>query len=236
MSKSKGNVVDPEKIIGEYGVDTLRLFILFAAPPELDLDWSEKGIDGCRRFINRIWNLRLKLDTYRPVKIDSGKEDEFMRLLHRTIKGVTGDIRQEFQFNTAIAKMMELTNRIYKHLEQKDLPAETLHAAEEDIIRLLAPFTPHICEELWKRRGKKESVFDEKWPLWKTDMLEEQDLTVVIQINGKVRGKVKAGQGTGKERLLAIANDDPNISQWLKDKSIIKSIYVPGKILNIVTG
>ncbi len=233
MSKSKGNVVDPEEVIKRYGVDTLRLFILFAAPPEMDLEWAETGIEGTWRFLNRVWMLNKNIQGYEGTGKNGG-DISLEKFINKTIKGITGDIEKEFHFNTAIAKMMEFTNNIHRIIEEKECSKEKLIDVWQRFIKLMAPFTPHICEELWKMHGNKKSVFNESWPVIKEEYLQEEEASVAVQINGKLRGKINVVSGSSEQEVIEKALNDENISKWLKDKTIVKKIYVQDKILNLV--
>jgi len=173
MSKSKGNIVDPDLIIDKYGADTLRLFILFAAPPETELEWDDRGLEGAYKFLNRIWRIQENLKDQ--------ADPALVRSLHKTIKKVTEDI-EAFKFNTAIASLMELVNEIYKRGADKDV--------FEKLLLLIAPIVPHFCEELWRERGYTESICRASWPAWDPAMLVESVVTIVVQVNGKVRSKI----------------------------------------------
>ncbi|MFH0790948.1 MAG: leucine--tRNA ligase, partial [Candidatus Omnitrophota bacterium] len=185
MSKSRGNIVDPDSIIKKYGADTLRLFILFAAPPETELEWDERGIEGAFKFLNRVWRIQDNLKE----KTDPG----LIRILHKTIKKVSADI-EDFKFNTAIASLMELVNAIYQLPAGRDV--------FEKLVVLLSPITPHFCEELWERLGNKESIFKTPWPKYDTSFLVEDIVTVVIQVNGKVRSKIDVPAEICEDELM----------------------------------
>ncbi len=232
MSKSKGNVVDPEDIIKKYGVDTLRLFILFAAPPELDLEWSEKGIEGCWRFINRIWRTDNEIRNYKNEKGEKDKEVEIM--INKTIKGVTEDIEQDFHFNTAIAKMMEFLNFLNKKISERNISKKLLDNVWKKFIKILSPFAPHLSEELWEKNGGKEFIYFQKWPEYKEVKTEGDIITIAVQVNGKLRGTVNVPSGIDKEEIFRKIVEDEKISRWIEGKEVIKKIYVPGKIFNIV--
>ena len=232
MSKSKGNVVDPEDIIKKYGVDTLRLFILFAAPPELDLEWSEKGIEGCWRFINRIWRTDNEIRNYKNEKGEKDKEVEIM--INKTIKGVTEDIEQDFHFNTAIAKMMEFLNFLNKKISERNISKKLLDNVWKKFIKILSPFAPHLSEELWEKNGGKELIYYQKWPEYKEVKTEGDIITIAVQVNGKLRGTVNVPSGIDKEEIFRKIVEDEKISRWIEGKEVIKKIYVPGKIFNIV--
>ena len=233
MSKSKGNVVDPEEVIKNYGVDTLRLFILFAAPPELDLEWAETGIEGTWRFINRVWNFNERILQYK----DSGNSEDDGRLakiINRTVKGVTEDIEREFQFNTAIAKMMEFINELSRILDAGRVSREKLVAAWQDFIKILMPFTPHLAEELWRKHSKKNSLVSESWPGWNQELILDREALIVVQINGKVRGKIIIAHGASEGEVMNAAIKDSGISKWLEGKTITKQVYIQDRILNLV--
>lgn len=217
MSKSKGNIVDPDSIIQKYGADTLRLFILFAAPPETELEWDDRGIEGAFKFLNRVWRVRENL----KAQADPALE----RILHKTVKKVSADI-EEFKFNTAIAGLMELVNAIYQSGADKEVFSK--------LILLLSPIAPHFCEELWQGLGNKESIIKASWPEYDPSLLVEENITVVVQVNGKVRGTVTVSKDIAEEELKKICLDDPAIKKWIEDNPAKKIILVPGKLVNIV--
>lgn len=237
MSKSKKNVVDPNQLIDQYGADTARLFSLFAAPPEKDLEWNEQGVEGCARFIGRIWravsdNLELIQDCGPVGKVD-GSAADLRRKTHQTIKKVTEDIDGRFHFNTAIASVMELVNAIYAFKpEEKDAPV--LREALETVIRLLAPFVPHLSEELWEILGYQEGVDAPGWPKWDEEALKTSEITLVVQVNGKVRGKVSVATEADNQTVEAAALADANVQRFIEGKQIRKVICVPGRLVNIV--
>lgn len=232
MSKSKGNVVDPEDIIEKYGVDTLRLFILFAAPPELDLEWSEKGIEGCWRFLNRVWRLNFKIKEYNEIGQENDSILEMM--INNTIKGVTEDIEEEFQFNTAIAKMMEFVNFLNKEIENKKVSKSLLINSWKDFLKILYPFVPHICEELWESLGEKELLFYQKWPEYKEIKEEKRKINIGVQINGKIKGNIEINSDMNEDEILNLLLNHPKFGNLLQNKKIIRKIYVPEKLINIV--
>jgi leucyl-tRNA synthetase len=243
MSKSKGNVVDPNALIDRYGADTARLFSLFAAPPEKDLDWSDQGVEGSYRFLNRVW--RLVCDAL-PFVMTAGSVDPdslsdaakgLRRLVHKTIRKVTDDIDERFHFNTAIAAVMELVNAIYA-FEPKNAPenAAVLKEAVESVVLMLSPFVPHVTEELWEALGHQGGVEVTSWPTWDETATVDEELLVVVQVNGKLRGKVTVAADATEEQVKALAFADDKVKPWLEGKTIRKVIYVPGKLLNIVVG
>ena len=238
MSKSKGNVVSPLEIIEEFGADTARLFVLFAAPPERDLDWSEQGVEGCYRFLNRVYRLVDELSEIAKsdAKIDElTKEDKAMRYtIHATLKKVTDDLSEKFGFNTAISSLMELVNEMYKYKELDNRNNAVIKEGIETIVTILAPFTPHIGEELWTMIGKEGSIFDISWPKYDESALVKDEVEVVVQVNGKVRGKLTVGANVSREEMQELAIADEKIKALVEGKTIVKVVAVPKKLVNIV--
>jgi leucyl-tRNA synthetase len=246
MSKSKKNVIDPDKIIERYGADTTRLFTLFASPPTKDLDWSEDGVDGSYRFLNRVWRLVIDHeDTLKESESFTGevKEDGASKDLHRktheTIQKVGIDIEKRFHFNTAISAIMELVNMLYLYKADE----ETISGAEgkalfkeavSAVILLLSPFAPHITEELWERIGSKESIFNRGWPSFDPSAVEVSEIEVVVQVNGKVRSKVRVKTGADKAQVEEAVMNDTAVLKWIEGNTVRKFIYIPGKIANLV--
>jgi leucyl-tRNA synthetase len=217
MSKSRGNIVDPDSIISRYGADTLRLFILFAAPPETELEWDDRGIEGAFKFLNRVWRIQ--------DNIIEKSDAELQRALHKTIKKVTQDLG-EFKFNTAIAALMELVNVIY----QRGADKEVFGA----LVRLLCPIVPHFAEELWHMLGHTEGLTKAGWPTYIPELLIEKKITIVVQVNGKVRSKLEVDAGIAQEEVKALVLSDPKVSSWVQNKPVKSFILVPGKLVNIV--
>lgn len=246
MSKSKKNVVDPEALIDAYGADTVRMFCLFASPPEKDLEWSDQGVEGAYRFLNRIWRLIVdNLDDLRSVEAFSGEgglpEDlkKIHRKTHRTIKKVTNDIENRFHFNTAISAVMELVNEVYQFIgtEEKNRDEQALcvlREASEAIIVLLSPVVPHITEELWQMLGKKQSILKTPWPDYREEALSVDSKLVVLQVNGKVRSRIEVPVTFGDDELEKAALADERIQRFIGDKPIRKVILVKGKLVNVV--
>ncbi len=243
MSKSKGNVVDPNYLIEKYGADTSRLFSLFAAPPEKDLDWSDKGVDGAYRFLNRLWNIvfkyHQKFQNQKKLQIKSISDLQpssvpLYRKAHQTIKKVTTDIEREYHFNTAIASLMELVNEIYAFEPDSEEKLEVLRFAIETVLLLLSPFSPHIAEELWEAIGNKPSIFEQKWPEWDEIAAKEEQIELVVQVNGKVRSKIMINAGIPDDEIEKIALDDRKIREIIGGKDIKKIVVVKGKLVNIV--
>lgn len=236
MSKSKGNVVSPEEIIKKYGADTARLFILFAAPPERDLEWSDQGVEGSYRFLNRIWRL---VHNYLGETFDSSPQltaadKELRRLVNVTIKRVTDDIEQRFNFNTAVSAIMELVNGLYQYRENEAQNGEILAQAMNTLVILLAPFAPHICEELWEAMGHSDSVHKQSWPVYNEEYLIADEIEVVLQINGKVRDRMMVPSQVTAQEMETLALASEKVQKAVGEGRIVKVIAVPGKLVNIV--
>lgn len=237
MSKSKGNIVSPEEIVSRYGADTARLFILFAAPPDRDLEWNDRAVEGCYRFLNRVWRLVGYSIEDSKGEVDQAEEKNLRRLTHNTIKRVTEDISQRFNFNTAISAMMELVNGLYHFREasgEKVTPAVT--EAIEALMLLLAPVTPHLAEELWEKTGHTSSIHLEKWPTIDEDALIVDEVDIVVQVNGKLKARLVVPADISKEEVAGIAMAEEKVQAAIADKTVRKTIVVPGKLVNIVVG
>ncbi len=239
MSKSKGNVVSPEEIIAKYGADTARLFILFASPPEKDLEWSEQGVEGSYRFLNRVWRLVYYYRQMFEGEAEGAKELDdaaraLRRMTHVTIKRVSDDVSSRFNFNTAISAIMELVNACYAYREHPEQNPAVVREAITSLAVLLAPFAPHIAEELWRSIGKERSVHLESWPDVDPEALVQDEITIVVQINGKVRERLTVPAGLEQKEMETLALEEPKIQQLTAGKQIVKVIGVPGKLVNIV--
>jgi len=243
MSKSKGNVVDPDEIIKKYGADTVRLFMLFASPPQKDLDWSDKGVEGSYRFLSRVWRFMQKYrELYVPGSVVTNEElsAELKKLrieLHRTIKFVSHDIEERMQYNTAIARMMELTNALYAIPENElktDAGKKVFSEVVDKFIPVMNPFVPHFAEEIWADFGKKNLLADEKWPEFIEDLTVRDEIEIVFQINGKIKTKVNVSSDITEEEMKKLAHADPKMAENISGKQIVKEIVVPGKLVNIV--
>jgi len=245
MSKSKGNVVDPDEMIKRYGADTVRLFLLFAAPPERELEWSESGIDGCYRFVNRLWRLAMDLENelspIGPCAVPgmelSAKARDLRRKEHETIMRVTRDMGERFHFNTAIAAIMELINELYTakdELKGTEDGRFALSSAVSSALIALSPAAPHICEELWQRLGYGTPLAQRPWPEHDEEALKADEITVVVQVNGKLRGRIQSAPDAPREDLEAKALAEDNVKRHLDGKAVKKIIVVPGKLVNVI--
>ncbi len=234
MSKSLGNIVSPEEIVKKYGADTARLFILFAAPPERDLEWSDQGVEGCSRFLQRVFRLVDELSRKLSSAKTEGECDAYIRrITHKTIKKVTEDIGERFNFNTAISAIMEMVNELSDY-KDRDISKKVLSESLDTLLLLLAPFAPHLAEELWHKLGHTRSVYLEKWPSYDAAAILEDEIEIVVQVNGKVRDKIVIPVNTPEEEVKEAALKQERIAPYIKDKKIIKVISVPGKLVNIV--
>ena len=242
MSKSKGNVVDPGKIISRYGADTARLFILFASPPEKELEWSDRGVEGSYRFLNRVW--RLVEDNKQLVAgaaaagVDSAHglgqhEREVRFMVHRTIKRVTEDIGR-FSFNTAISAVMELVNTLYKYSDSAQRNPAVMREAIDSLVLLLAPFAPHLLEELWEGLGNANSVHLQTWPTFDPELAKSEEVTLVVQVNGKVRDKITVAADIAEAEMKEIALASDKVKAHVGGADVNNIFIVPGKLVNIV--
>ncbi len=243
MSKSKRNVIDPNTLLERYGADTTRLFCLFAAPPEKDLEWSEQGVEGGYRFLNRVW--RLSLDWITAIQSVSAftkepeeLQDETVRALykktHQTIRKVGNDIEDRFHFNTAISAVMELVNAMYCVTEKTPEAASVIKFALESATLLLSPMVPHFSEELWQVLGHSDSILLATWPSYKESALTQDEMLIVFQVNGKIRSKVYVAPDTDDDMIKKLALDDENMKKFIGDKTIRKVVLVKGKLVNVV--
>ena len=242
MSKSKGNTVDPEGLITKYGADTVRLFVMFAAPPDQSLEWSDQGVQGSFRFLNRIWNLiQEHVDTGIPEKLEfdnNNKEALSLRIkTHQTLKKVKDDYERRHAFNTAIASVMELSNKIPKQFITNNSSLSERSAAHEaimNIVIMLAPITPHLSQHLWWELGKDTPIIDHAWPEADPELLIEETVEIAVQINGKLRATVNLDPNANQETFENKALADVNVQKYLENKDIKKIIFVPGRLINIV--
>lgn len=243
MSKSKGNTVDPDEIFENYGADTARLFILSDSPPARDFDWSDAGVEGCYKFLNRVWRLvstnqdKIIFDYKLPEAL-SKENDDLVRVVHMSIKGITNDISNEFQFNTVISKYRELTNAIYDWVgAKKDFTEEDKNVfsfAILSLMKLMSPVAVHLAEEAWTSLGAKTSIHEEKWSEWDENLAKSSSITLVVQINGKVRDKIEVSEDTSQEEMKEVALNSEKTKEFTQGKEIVKVIVVPKKLVNIV--
>ena len=243
MSKSKGNVVDPNELIERYGADTVRLFSLFAAPPERDLDWSDKGVEGASRFLNRVYRFiennkdMLSEVSSLPQTDLNEKSRSLHRKTHQTIRKVTRDLENDFHFNTAISAVMELINLLLSLVSEDNdhgVAPEAIKEAVDSTLLLLSPMTPHFCSELWEITGHGEALENQSWPSFNPDSAKEEEITVVLQVNGKVRSRLLVSPEIGDEDLKEMTLLDENVQKFVGAKPIRKVIVVPKKLVNVV--
>ncbi len=239
MSKSLGNVVSPEEIIDRYGADTARLFILFAAPPEKELDWSDTGVEGSYRFLNRVWRLVYDFVTNYDVKetdfsvvTEDGKKLNYM--LNTTIKKITDDVSGRFSFNTAISSIMELVNELYRYKQHAEINEPLFCAAVTRLVVILSPFTPHICEEMWSALGHTESLTEVGWPAYDESALEQDTIEIIVQINGKLKEKMQIASGLDRAALEEQVRANEKVQALIEGKNVVKTIAVPDKLVNFV--
>jgi leucyl-tRNA synthetase len=239
MSKSKHNTVDPDEMIKKYGADTVRLYTLFAAPPENNFDWTESGIEGAHRFVKRFFyyiteNLDLVRDvTYTEEDFKNLSEEDLKirKKLHQTIKKVRTDIERNFQFNTAIASMMELLNELYDY---KNKNPKVLREVFEKFILLISPFTPFMADFLWNKLGKEGFTINYSYPSYDENLLIENEVELPVQVNGKLRATIKVPVDATEDEVVKIALSNPDVQKWTEGKQIVKTVFVKGKILNLI--
>ena len=237
MSKSKRNVVDPEAIIESYGADTARLFMLSDSPPERDLEWTEAGVDGAWRYLNRLWRSILEFNEHpfpKTSEISTAKKgDELRRLIHKTIKAVTENI-ERWRYNSAVANIRELSNHLNDFKPENGDDAKVKLFGYEVLLRLIEPMTPHIAEEIWQSLGKTNALGEQPWPQYDKDLVIDETISIAIQINGKLRGSIQIQRDATEEEVKALARDLPNINKAIEEKEVRKVIVVPNKIINFV--
>ncbi|MFP3870363.1 MAG: leucine--tRNA ligase [Syntrophobacteria bacterium] len=244
MSKSKGNVVDPEELIQRYGADTVRLFCLFASPPEKDLEWSDLGVEGCARFLNRLWRVvyeehqRLQgVAAYSGNRSLDGELRALHRKTHQTIKKVTEDIEQRFHFNTAVSSVMELVNAIYQVRSDARSDREylsVLRLALETAVVLISPMVPHIADELWEALGHEQPLVREPWPQWDEEAAAEERQLIVVQVNGKLRSRIYVSPDASNAEIEEAARADERVQSFVAGRAVRKVVVVPGRLVNLV--
>ena len=242
MSKSMGNTVDPEEMINNYGADTVRLFMMFAAPPEQSLEWSDKAVNGAYRFLRKFWTMVLNriddisnVDDIDPDDFFNDSQKELRKETHKTIAKVSDDIGRRYTFNTAIAAIMSLSNRVSRYQIDTNLDRKVVREALESMVLLLSPIVPHICNHLWTELGHQTAVVNELWPTFNEDLTVDATLEIVIQINGKLRARLHVDANIDEETLKELAFNEPKIAKLIAEQTIKKTIVVPGKLINIVT-
>ena len=242
MSKSKGNTVDPQEMIAKYGADTARLFILFAAPPTQDLEWSDSGIEGAYRFVNKFYRLVTGFvdsnKNNKALKISledlNDEQKEVRKRTHLALKKVGDDLGRRHSFNTAIATMMELNNTLSKFTDTSEKGAAVRKESIDIMVKCLSPVIPHLCHHLWLLLGGKEAVVDVKWPVVDESALIQDNIQNIVQVNGKLRAKIMVPLNSDNQKVQELAFSDEGVSKHIKDKEIIKVIVVPNKLINIV--
>ncbi|MBR6099177.1 leucine--tRNA ligase [bacterium] len=246
MSKSKGNTVDPDEIFENYGADTARLFILSDSPPARDFDWSDAGVEGCYKFLNRVWRListnadkiSLNIPEIKAGDLKKKENDDLLRFVHISIKGITNDISNDFQFNTVISKYRELTNAIYDWQAKKPSPDEEdkliLSYAIVALMKLMSPVAVHLTEEAWHELGGEGSIHNQEWLKWDENLAKSSSITLVVQVNGKVKDKIEVDEGLSQDEMKEVALQSEKVKALTEGKTIVKTIVVPKKLVNIV--
>ncbi len=232
MSKSKGNTIDPLEVIDQgYGADSLRTYEMFIAPYEVDASWDSRGIAGVYRFLNRVWVLIQEFIESEKSAENLSNFTEVQKIQHKTIKKVTEDFHRE-SLNTAVAALMEFVNELYK-LKLEGFSNDWQFVLE-DLLKMLVPFAPHISNELWQQLGNDDFIEKSGWPKWSEEFLKTDEIQIIVQVNGKLRGKIKVSASSEKDNILAIAKAEDNVSKFLQDKEILKEIFIPNKLINFV--
>ncbi len=242
MSKSKANTVDPEEAIREFGSDTVRLYILFTAPPENDFEWSEEGIKGAYRFLNRLWDFIIK--HAKDLRGISYRREDFIKLNVRAkekrrsvqlcLDKYLRDMEKGFQFNTAIASAMELLNELSEFSPQNEEDFKVLKEGIEILLLMLSPMAPHICEELWSRIGKNNLIVTERLPEVDKDALVREEFEIAVQINGKVRGRIKVREEDDEDTIIGKIKRDEKLSKYIDGRNVKKIVYIKNKLVNVV--
>jgi leucyl-tRNA synthetase len=242
MSKNKGNTVDPKELINQYGADTVRLFSMFAAPPEHSLEWSDDGVDGSFRYLKRIWThidafVECKKPLIEIVQNDLNADQKAMRLkIHETIKKVSDDYGVRKIFNTAIAACMELTNALINFDDKSDNGIAVSNEGWQAIVKMLSPIVPHITQELWSKLGNEGLIVDVQWPTFDENALVRDEIQMMVQVNGKLRAKINVSVDASKEEVETLARADENVQKFSEGKQVKKVIVVPGRLVNVVVG
>jgi leucyl-tRNA synthetase len=239
MSKNKGNTVDPKELIDRYGADTVRLFMMFTAPPEQALEYSDDGVQGAYRFLKRFWTAVHKhavigdVPSLNVAKLNNVQRD-LRRKTHQTIAKVSDDMGRRYTFNTAVAASMELLNAVTRLDDSSPQGVAVVREALDAVVLFLSPIVPHICHELWGVLGHETAVVDERWPAYDESALEQDSIEMVVQVNGKLRAKISVATDADQDEVVAIALADENVQRFIGDKEVRKTIVVPGRLVNIV--
>jgi len=231
MSKSKGNVVTPDQYVSDLGADAVRVYLMFVGPWEQGGEWNDNGIIGMGRWLKRVWTL-LSVQ-YQEKQLDADAQKEWLRVMHKTIKKATEDM-ERFRFNTMLAALMEYSNMLTRVQENGSIRSSVWDEAARTLLLLLAPSAPHMTEELWQQLGYKYSIHNQSWPKWDRELAADEETTLVIQVNGKLRDKLSVPVNITEENARKLAFEQERIKGYVEGKSIAKIIYVPGKLLNIV--
>jgi len=239
MSKSKGNTVDPQALLDRYGADTVRLFMMFAAPPDQSLEWSDSGVEGASRFLHRLWKAVFSHGSGTPAPVlDADALDDrqkaFRRKVHETVRKVGDDVGRRYTFNTAIAANMELLNEVGRFKDDSPSGRAVLQEALQLVVLMLNPIVPHISHALWQALGHADSVADQPWPQADERALVKDSVELVVQVNGKVRGKIAVAAGAADELIIDAALAEPNVKRFMQGKALRKPIVVPGRLVNLV--
>ena len=240
MSKSKGNTVDPQELINKYGADTVRLFVMFAAPPDHSLEWSDTAVEGAYRFINKLWRMVENHVENSPaisvLEVDDLNEEQsnLRRKVHETIQKVTDDIGRRYTFNTAIAANMELVNEISSFRDASPQAGAIYQEALESVVLMLAPILPHVCHTLWQNLGNETPMYKQAWPIVDLNALKSDTVKLVVQVNGKKRAIINVSTDAEKTAIEDAALNDENVRRFIDGKKIIKIVVVPGRLVNIV--
>jgi len=229
MSKSKGNIVDPDEMVEKFGADTCRLYTLFASSPERDMDWNESSVEGQYRFIGRVWRFVVGQAPSLP---SADTDRRALRKLHQTIRKVTADFDNRWHFNTSIAALMELTNELY--LCEAGMSPEVRAECAEKLVLLVAPFAPFVAEELWEMMGRQGPLFRQAWPTFDAQLAAEEQIEIPVQVNGKIRSHIMAPPGSAREQLESLALADEKLKAHTAGKTVIKVVVVPDKLVSVV--
>jgi leucyl-tRNA synthetase len=239
MSKSRGNVVTPDEYVSELGADAVRSYLMFVAPWEQGGEWNDSGISGISRWLNRVWNI--VVETYK-MSVEATAEDkltdektqrDLQRITHQTIRKVTEDL-ERLRFNTMIAALMEFTNYLTKLKEAGTVNDSDWRESTAILLKLLAPTAPHLAEELWQRTGHEYSIHNQSWPQWDEEMARDEEITLVVQVNGKLRDRITVPASISEDEAKQLALERERVKAYLEGKEIVKTIYVPGRLVNVV--